>query len=162
MARLWRNGELHQDDTAETLSSSPLRSTPKWQLSAEQPSTEKTGACQQRSPATKDAEKETQRDRRGSFMTQSNPVPPGARPTSWRRTALQRFAHQSERAEHSRPPGPGVQHFFKRSPQSFCLWRLVELNCRSPHRTGEMEASSSKGSQRTLDALGPRAEAVIR
>lgn len=118
MARLWRNGELHQDDTAETLSSSPLRSTPKWQLSAEQPSTEKTGACQQRSPATKDAEKETQRDRRGSFMTQSNPVPPGARPTSWRRTALQRFAHQSERAEHSRPPGPGVQHFLRGVPRA--------------------------------------------
>ena len=95
-------------------------------------------------------------------MTQSNPMPPGARPTSWRITALQRFPHQSERAEHIRPPGPGVQHFFKRSPQSFCLWRLVELNCRSPHRTEETEGSSLKGSQRTLDALGPRAEAVIR
>ena len=27
---------------------------------------------------------------------------------------MQRFPHQSERAEHIRPPGPGVQHFFKR------------------------------------------------
>lgn len=86
--------------------------------------------------------------RRGSFTTQSNPVPPGVQPTSWRITALQRFPHKSERAEHIRPLVRG-SNAFKRSPQSFCLWRLVELNCRSPHRTGEKEASSLKGSQRT-------------
>ena len=61
--KTWITGEWPRWQSRKTLSSPPLTSTPKSQLSAEQPLMKKTGTYQKRSSTTKDIKKEPQQDK---------------------------------------------------------------------------------------------------
>ena len=113
----------HDGTIEKTLSSPPLISTPKWQLSAEQPSMTKIGPTRKGLLQLKTQRRNhSERGRRGGFTIYWNHMwRLGGWPTSWR-IILQRFSHRSKSSEtHVRLSSPGFWHWEDELPEHLAL-----------------------------------------
>ena len=106
MSIIWTRREPHFHDVKRwqnrrTLSSSPV-STPKSQLTAEQPTIKRLGPSQKKTLYIQRHNEETQ----DFIWCNQTPNTPGGQPTNWRTITLHRFFHRSEGSEsHIRPGG---------------------------------------------------------
>ena len=142
------------------MSLTPLTKTPKSQLTAEQPSTKKTGSYQKDILHPK-TEKKTQQDgRRGTFEIKSYPIPAKRATTNWKIIISQRFSDRSESSEsHIRLPSQGVFHWEEEPPEHLAL-KAKGLDRRNSTRLGETERPPLGGTRKVSCTPGPREKAV--
>ena len=138
------------------LDSPPLMSTPKAQLTTEQPSIKRL------EPTKKDIlhsriQRRNQNKMIGEVHSQYSkiPYPLSGQSTNGRLILSQAFFHRSESWALCQALQLGVWHQ-RKSPQSIWLWRPAGLHCRSSMGLGEIETPVLQDTHKFSHIPGPR------
>ena len=155
-------GEETRWQSRRTLSSPPLTSTPKSQLTAEQPLIKKTGTYPKKRHYTSKDIKKKPNKMVGGMHSPYNQIPYllGGQPTNWRIIILQKFSHRSESSEpHIRLPSLGVCHW-EEDPTEHLALKASGAWVQELHRTGGNRDSAFGGAHKMSHTPWPRAKAV--